>query len=116
MVLPDTQYYAASFPDIFMKQTSWIVENRDAQQIAFVLHTGDIVDSDVPAQWTVASNSLHMLDGVVPYVIAAGNHDYAELAWIAWAWRTPTSRPRDSPPTPGSATPSRPGTSRTASA
>jgi hypothetical protein len=80
VVLPDTQYYAASFPDIFMKQASWIVENRDAQQIAFVLHTGDLVDTDVPAQWTVASNSLHMLDGVVPYVIAAGNHDYGDLA------------------------------------
>jgi hypothetical protein len=79
VVLPDTQYYAAGFPSIFMKQASWIVENRDAQQIAFVLHTGDIVDSDVPAQWTVASNSLHMLDGIVPYVIAAGNHDYMQL-------------------------------------
>ncbi len=80
VVLPDTQYYSASFPDIFMRQASWIVENRDAQQIAFVLHTGDLVDSDVPAQWTVASNSMHLLDGVVPYVIAAGNHDYRDLA------------------------------------
>ena len=80
VVLPDTQYYAAAFPDIFMKQASWIVENREAQQIAFVLHTGDLVDSDAPAQWTVASNSLHMLDGVIPYVIAAGNHDYGNLA------------------------------------
>jgi hypothetical protein len=80
VVLPDTQYYAAAFPDIFMKQASWIVENRDAQQIAFVLHTGDLVDNDVPAQWMVASNSLHLLDGVVPYVIAAGNHDYGDFA------------------------------------
>jgi hypothetical protein len=28
----------------------------------------------------VASQSLHLLDGVVPYVIAAGNHDYTNLA------------------------------------
>lgn len=80
VVLPDTQYYAAAFPDIFMKQASWIVENRTPQQIAFVLHTGDIVDyGDSAAQWTVASNSLHLLDGVVPYVIAAGNHDYSTM-------------------------------------
>src|SRR4249919_1527156 len=26
VVLPDTQYYAAAFPEIFLKQTSWIVE------------------------------------------------------------------------------------------
>lgn len=76
VVLPDTQYYSSAFPEIFMKQTSWIVENRVAQQIAFVLHTGDIVDLDLPEQWAVASKSLHVLDGVVPYVLAAGNHDY----------------------------------------
>ncbi len=81
VVLPDTQYYAAAFPDIFRKQTSWIVENRLAELIAFVLHTGDLVDADDhPEQWAVASNSMHMLDGVVPYVIAAGNHDYKDLA------------------------------------
>ena len=80
VVLPDTQYYAAAFPDIFLKQTSWIVENRVQQQIAFVLHTGDIVDADVPEQWDTASRSLHQLDGVVPYVIAAGNHDYQIFA------------------------------------
>ena len=77
VVLPDTQYYAASFPAIFMEQTQWIVEHHEDQQIAFVLHTGDIVDrDDVPMQWKVASTAMHVLDGVVPYVIAAGNHDY----------------------------------------
>ena len=80
VVLPDTQYYAASWPDIFLAQTRWLVENRDAERIAFVLHTGDIVDSDTPAQWEVASRSLHALDGQLPYVIAAGNHDYSNLA------------------------------------
>ena len=80
VVLPDTQYYAAAFPEIFLKQTSWIVENHERQQIAFVLHTGDVVDQDYPEQWDVASRSLHQLDGVVPYVIAAGNHDYMTLA------------------------------------
>jgi Calcineurin-like phosphoesterase len=79
VVLPDTQYYAAAFPEIFMEQTRWIVDHHTEQQIAFVLHTGDIVDQDLPEQWDVASHSLHMLDGVVPYVITAGNHDYANL-------------------------------------
>ena len=43
-----------------------------AGNIAFVLHEGDIVDDDVAAQWTRAYNSLHMLDGVVPYVLVGG--------------------------------------------
>jgi hypothetical protein len=79
-VLPDTQYYASSWPDIFTAQTSWLVDNRGPQQLAFVLHTGDIVDSDTPEQWMVASQALHLFDGQLPYVITAGNHDYATFA------------------------------------
>jgi hypothetical protein len=80
VVLPDTQYYASSWPDIFAAQTRWIVDNKATQRIAFVLHAGDIVDWDVPAQWEPASKSLHALDGQVPYVLTAGNHDYGNLA------------------------------------
>jgi Calcineurin-like phosphoesterase len=80
VVLPDTQYYASSWPDVFMAQTRWVIENRDSERISFVLHTGDLVDSDVPAQWEVASRSMHALDNQVPYVVTAGNHDYANLA------------------------------------
>ncbi|MEP6651996.1 MAG: metallophosphoesterase [Myxococcales bacterium] len=80
VVLPDTQFYSSSWRDIFISQTRWIVDNVDAQQIAFVLHTGDIVDSDVPDQWDAAARSLHLLDGHLPYVITAGNHDYFNLA------------------------------------
>lgn len=80
IVLPDTQYYAAAFPDIFDSQLRWIAGQIEAQKIAFVLHEGDIVDSDVPEQWMTASRALHMLDGRVPYVLAAGNHDYGRLA------------------------------------
>ncbi|HEX3694002.1 MAG TPA: metallophosphoesterase [Polyangia bacterium] len=80
VVLPDTQYYSLGWPAIFDAQTKWIVDNRDSVGISFVLHVGDIVDSDVPAQWMVANHSLSMLDGNVPYVITAGNHDYTNLA------------------------------------
>ena len=75
-VLPDTQYYSSSWPDIFMAQTRWLVESRAERQIAFVLHTGDLVDDDVPEQWSVASQAMHALDGQLPYVLTAGNHDY----------------------------------------
>ena len=79
VVLPDTQYYAAAFHDIFPAQTQWIVNHRDDNQIAFVMHAGDIVDQDYPDQWNVAASALHLLDGVVPYVLTAGNHDYKSL-------------------------------------
>jgi hypothetical protein len=79
-ILPDTQFYASSYPAIFDKQVGWLVSNRTALELAFVLHEGDIVDADNDEQWKRASNSLHMLDNVVPYVLATGNHDITTLA------------------------------------
>jgi len=76
VALPDTQYYAESFPNIFEAQVRWILQNREARQIAFVVHEGDIVNVDQESEWQVAATALHKLDGVLPYALAAGNHDY----------------------------------------
>ncbi len=75
VVLPDTQYYAAAYPEVFAGQTSWILAERTALHIAAVLHVGDIVDGDTQAQWTVANPAMRTLDGFVPYVVVPGNHD-----------------------------------------
>ena len=57
------------------KQAQWVVEHRREQGIELVLHTGDLVDADLAEQWQIAADSLHRLDGVVPYLITTGNHD-----------------------------------------
>ena len=76
VILPDTQYYAAAYPDVFADQTNWILGQKTALNIAAVLHVGDIVDtSDSPYQWDVAGAAMHSLDGIVPYVVVPGNHD-----------------------------------------
>jgi hypothetical protein len=76
VVLPDTQYYSSSHPEIFAAQTRWIVEQKSARNISVALHVGDIVDgANDPAQWTVANSSLRLMDGLVPYVLVPGNHD-----------------------------------------
>jgi hypothetical protein len=76
VVLPDTQFYAQAHAEIFEAQTRWIMQHAREQEIAFVLHEGDIVDQAFNrGQWEVAARALHALDGVVPYVLAAGNHD-----------------------------------------
>jgi hypothetical protein len=82
LVLPDTQYYSSNFPYIFDAQTDWIVAEHRLGNVAFVLTVGDIVDDDVPGQWANASRALHKLDGVVPYVLVAGNHDYFGAGWM----------------------------------
>lgn len=82
ITLPDTQYYSSTYPEIFESQMHWIIDHRTEQRISFVLHEGDIVDSDVSPQWENASRSLHKLDGIVPYVVTQGNHDYFILGGI----------------------------------
>ncbi len=74
-VLPDTQFYAESYPDIFVAQTSWLAANAGLP-IVFVSHVGDVVDvATDPLQWSNADAALGLLDGVIPYGLAPGNHD-----------------------------------------
>ena len=76
VALPDTQYYAAAHPQILAAQADWILRRSHEDRIAAVVHEGDVVDADDPRQWRAAARSLHQLDGVVPWVLSAGNHDY----------------------------------------
>jgi hypothetical protein len=76
VVLPDTQYYAAAYPEVFAGQTSWIRDQKSVLNIAAVLHVGDVVDaSSSDDQWAVANSAMRKLDGLVPYVLVPGNHD-----------------------------------------
>ena len=80
VVLPDTQYYPLSFPDIFENQTQWIVDNVKKMNIVFVTHLGDIVDYSSLEQWENANRSISKLDGKVPWALLPGNHDFIDLA------------------------------------
>ena len=75
-MLPDTQYYSESFPGIYKEQTLWLVESRKERNIACVLHVGDLVNQNLPAQWKNAQAAMNLLDGRIPYFFTTGNHDY----------------------------------------
>jgi hypothetical protein len=88
VMLPDTQFYsqtAANFPN-FQAQTNWVLQNKVLEDIAFVTHVGDIVQSGAsfPIEWQRASSAMGTLDGAggipfdghVPYGAALGNHDF----------------------------------------
>ena len=78
VVLPDTQYYSATYPEIFETQTQWIADHADS--IAFVLHHGDITDNNSEEQWQRAAKAMSIMDGKVPYAFVAGNHDLPGIA------------------------------------
>jgi hypothetical protein len=81
VVLPDTQYYSQSYPQIFNSQTQWIASNAAAQNIKLVIGEGDIVNvSSNATQWANAVHSIGILDQAqMPYALAIGNHDYNTL-------------------------------------
>lgn len=82
VMLPDTQQYSRKFPELFLAQMQWIKENRDQENIVFVTHVGDVVNDRKKAtnQWMVAQEAMSVLDGVVPWGVAIGNHDYDNTA------------------------------------
>lgn len=87
VVIPDTQHYTglgckgglASDDPVenrhLAAQVEWILANREAQNIVFVTHVGDIVEKNRPEEWAVAKAHLDRLRGVVPFALAVGNHD-----------------------------------------
>lgn len=77
-MLPDTQRYSEQRPDLFFAQTKWIKQNARRENIRFVTHVGDLVQnrSKNPSEWKAADEAMAVLDGVVPYGVAIGNHDY----------------------------------------
>ncbi|MGH9681950.1 MAG: Ig-like domain-containing protein, partial [Candidatus Acidiferrales bacterium] len=91
VALPDTQYYSASLnggnPSMFDSQTQWIVNNRVADNIDFVIGLGDIVQNGNNngdySEWINANAAANYLDDPIatglpegiPYSFGVGNHD-----------------------------------------
>ncbi len=91
VVVPDPQTYVkfARNQGAFDMQIAWIAENIEKLNIRQVLCTGDLVEmngitepdgvngNQTSAQmWGATSRAFERLDGVLPYVLCTGNHDY----------------------------------------
>ncbi|MBN2217268.1 MAG: metallophosphoesterase [Pirellulales bacterium] len=81
VLLPDTQHYTEMANDAsnpYRVQTTWIANNMATENIEFVIHLGDIVQSKNTylSQWQVADTAHDILDAAsVPYSVMPGNHD-----------------------------------------
>lgn len=77
--ITDTQYYSEGFPEVYDAMNTWIVDQAEEREIAYTLHTGDLVEHwDRDLEWERASASMAILDEAgMPYGVTAGNHDNA---------------------------------------
>ena len=79
-LIPDTQLYTQSYPEIFRQQTQYIADRADENETVMALHMGDVVNRpwlSEEYQWHAADAAFDVLDEAgVPYAITWGNHDY----------------------------------------
>ncbi len=80
VLLPDTQFYSFKDPGTYVEQMQWIKNQRDALNIQFVIHLGDVTDKNTLPEWMSASAAQSILDETgVHYSMTTGNHDYPSV-------------------------------------
>lgn len=91
VVVPDVQGYSdhSEYAPIMYQMLDWVVANKEQLNTQLVLQVGDIVyqngvllaaqssgDQNSAQQWANAKQAFAKLDGVLPYVLVPGNHDF----------------------------------------
>src|SRR2546429_388860 len=79
VAMSDTQYTVESFPATFSAQTQWAADHAadPAYNVAFLAHQGDMLRRGFSnSQAAKADAALNILNGIVPYTVDIGNHDF----------------------------------------
>lgn len=74
-VIGDTQILAKNYPEKYTALYDWVLANVESKKIKFVMGLGDITNDSTVAEWDLAKQNIHRMDGVVPYSLVRGNHD-----------------------------------------
>lgn len=62
--------------DIYYETMSWVANNKDKMNIVYLSHLGDVTQNNTIKEWEIAKKGFNMIQGIVPYNISLGNHDY----------------------------------------
>ncbi len=77
-VVGDTQSLAEFDPVALDSLYEWIVDNKESQNIQYVIGLGDITENSTTDEWAYATSSISKLNGKIPYSLTRGNHDTIE--------------------------------------
>lgn len=81
-VVPDTQPEVKVDDPRTDRRVAWLVAHREALNLQWVLHSGDVQDWDTPdhQQWvTMSSRFAALATAGIPFIAAPGNHDTAAV-------------------------------------
>jgi len=79
VLLPDTQFYSVSDAAMagFTAQAAWIEANREAENIRFVSHLGDVTQNATPAEFARTLPAMERIAATgLPHAVLPGNHDF----------------------------------------
>lgn len=89
--MPDTQTSVYSQPAAMAAMGQWVHDNREAENIVQVVHTGDLVNNGLKEkEWNVFETGYDPFKDEVPFFCIAGNHD---LGVKAHDWSGYLARP-----------------------
>jgi predicted phosphodiesterase len=74
VIIPDTEVIVCH--NSFRDMMTWVAENRKKRNIRAVLHVGDVTNNNTKREWQCARKAFDIIEGKIPYILAAGNHDY----------------------------------------
>ena len=78
-IIGDQQIVSISYSDKLHYIYDWILANKDAKKIKYVMALGDITNErDNASEWTLVAEQFNRLSGILPMAICRGNHDYSE--------------------------------------
>jgi hypothetical protein len=53
----------------------WAIDQADRMNVLALVHTGDMVKDNTESEWSEVGRALAPLEGKMPYLVAAGNHE-----------------------------------------
>ena len=74
-VIGDTQELSEDDPSKLDALYDWIIANKESQKIQYVIGLGDITQKSYDHEWEYVKPQIYKMNGVVPYMLARGNHD-----------------------------------------
>ena len=90
--MSDTQNLSRDYPEVFFRMRDWILQEREALNIVYFVHTGDVVDACTEKMWANATEALMPILDTIPGMIASGNHDIGREEYQSFFYNRPYAK------------------------
>lgn len=72
-------YDAWRFNNMNLTINNWVVDNKEKENIGVMMTFGDLTQNATPLEFDIFEEHMDILDGIIPYTLVLGNHDYQSM-------------------------------------